>query len=255
VSHKPSQAWGLEVYLPKPKLFLLAHTISSLARATRLVYQASPDKLLPNHRITPGFPFQTSYTMTGEKANKERYGFIIYRCDYSDDAQWERFMAYLKNQTRRGMESENSLELYDRMDWKVIVKSLRNNSHNALLYMLIILLPIVVTRYARRRARGNLRVRPSNLTVSKCHSADLCRRFDKWLESGEEEVDTENYRYRACVLVNQACLDCLDDFMKDRSLETDDILTLHDHMGFTFIILVSRYKDYGGDIVPNAKGG
>jgi hypothetical protein len=63
--------------------------------------------------------------MTGEKANKERYGFIIYRCDYSDDAQWERFMAYLKNQTRRGMESENSLELYDRMDWKVIVKSLR----------------------------------------------------------------------------------------------------------------------------------
>jgi hypothetical protein len=125
VSHKPSQAWSLEVYLPKPKLFLLAHTISSLARATRLVYQASPDNLLPNHRITPGFPFQTSYTMTGEKANKERYGFIIYRCDYSDDAQWERFMAYLKNQTRRGMESENNLELYDRMDWKVIVKSLR----------------------------------------------------------------------------------------------------------------------------------
>jgi len=124
VSHKPSKAWSLGTCLPKPKLFLLAHPISSLARATRLVYQASPDKLILNHHTTLGVPPQKSCTMAGDKANKEHYGFIIYRCDYSDDAQWEQFMAYLKNQTRRGMESENNLELSDRMDWKVIVKSL-----------------------------------------------------------------------------------------------------------------------------------
>lgn len=62
--------------------------------------------------------------MAEEKTDKKPYGFIIYRGDYRDDAQWDRFMAYLKHQTRQGLEDDGIPELYDRMDWKVIVKPL-----------------------------------------------------------------------------------------------------------------------------------
>lgn len=51
------------------------------------------------------------------------YGFIIYRGDYSNDARWEEFMAYLKHSTRAGLESEDKGQLYDRIDWKVIVRN------------------------------------------------------------------------------------------------------------------------------------
>lgn len=79
-----------------------------------------------------GFDLQlTIYTavdsiMANGSVSVKPYGFIIFRGDYSDDAKWERYMAYLKNQTRRGLESEDLVELYDRMDWKVIVLSLAN---------------------------------------------------------------------------------------------------------------------------------
>lgn len=72
--------------------------------------------------------------MAEEKAPKRHHGFIIYRGDYSDDAQWERFMAYLKYQTRRGLEEEDKPQLYDCMDWKVMVKSL-NTIHTTHCYM------------------------------------------------------------------------------------------------------------------------
>lgn len=55
---------------------------------------------------------------------KTPYGFIIYRGDYKDDAKWERFMAYLKQQTRWNLEEEGTPEQWDRMDWKIIVKAL-----------------------------------------------------------------------------------------------------------------------------------
>jgi hypothetical protein len=64
--------------------------------------------------------------MANESGSAKPYGFIIFRGDYSDDAQWERYMAYLKNQTRSGLESEDLGHLYDRIDWKVIVRSLAN---------------------------------------------------------------------------------------------------------------------------------
>lgn len=64
--------------------------------------------------------------MANDSGSAKPYGFIIFRGDYRDDAQWERYMAYLKNQARRGLESEDLGHLYDRMDWKVIVRSLAN---------------------------------------------------------------------------------------------------------------------------------
>lgn len=62
--------------------------------------------------------------MADEPTSAGPYGLIIYRGDYSDDARWEQFMAYLKHQTRKGLESEGKGQLYDRIDWKIIVRSL-----------------------------------------------------------------------------------------------------------------------------------
>ncbi|KAF2709025.1 hypothetical protein K504DRAFT_534567 [Pleomassaria siparia CBS 279.74] len=130
------------------------------------------------------------------------YGFIIYRGDYGDDAQWERYMAYLKHQTRTGLEDEGEAELFDLMDWKVI----------------------------------------SSPDMQDEDPDEIRERFRKWLQSGEEKFDANSYRHRACLYVNQACLECLDLFMEDKSLETDDPLTLCDISGITFGILVSRRK-------------
>lgn len=63
-----------------------------------------------------------------DTSKKTPYGFIIYRGDYQDDAKWERYMAYLKQQTRRNLEAEGIPEQWDRMDWKVVVKTLHTYS-------------------------------------------------------------------------------------------------------------------------------
>lgn len=52
---------------------------------------------------------------------QEHYGFVIYRADDTDDAQWERFMAFLKYQVRHSLFKEDLVEFYDEIDWKVVV--------------------------------------------------------------------------------------------------------------------------------------
>lgn len=59
-------------------------------------------------------------TSTGAK----RYGFIIYRAEYSDEAQWERFLAFLKHQVRTALARDGHNELYNLIDWKVQVNTL-----------------------------------------------------------------------------------------------------------------------------------
>jgi hypothetical protein len=60
---------------------------------------------LMNHNATP----------------QEQYGFVFYRTDYTDDAQWNRFVALLKYQALHSLTQEGNPELYDAMDWKVMV--------------------------------------------------------------------------------------------------------------------------------------
>ena len=141
--------------------------------------------------------------MANDSVSVKPYGFIIFRGDYSDDAKWERYMAYLKNQTRRGLESEDLVELYDRMDWKVI----------------------------------------SSPDLQDIGPEAIREKFQEWLESGEEEFNSNSYRHRACIYVDECCLDCHDGFMEGKSLENDDPIDLIDTEGFTFAILVSRFEE------------
>jgi len=52
---------------------------------------------------------------------KEHYGFVIYRTAHKEQAQWERFMTYLKHQVRSSLEAKSMPEYYDHLDRKVIV--------------------------------------------------------------------------------------------------------------------------------------
>ncbi|KAF2175366.1 hypothetical protein K469DRAFT_756269 [Zopfia rhizophila CBS 207.26] len=58
------------------------------------------------------------------RAKLERYpdaklGFVVYRCAYKDDAEWNQFMEYLNTHTRHNLESGGIGDLYSRLDWNV----------------------------------------------------------------------------------------------------------------------------------------
>ncbi|KAJ8116604.1 hypothetical protein OPT61_g2011 [Boeremia exigua] len=86
----------------------------------------------------------------------------------------------------------------------------------------------------------------------------ICEHFNKWLASGEEDVNPNSYRYRACLYVDEGCISCHDHFMQDKSLDTENPLVLVDTQGFTFAYLVSKFAKEGwvmvstGVIMPRA---
>ena len=48
-----------------------------------------------------------------------KWGFVVYRCTYGDDAAWERMMNWLNIQARISLESENAADLFPQIDWTV----------------------------------------------------------------------------------------------------------------------------------------
>jgi hypothetical protein len=48
-----------------------------------------------------------------------KWGYVIFRCTYGDDASWERFMTYLQAKARIGLESEGAEDMYEQIDWTV----------------------------------------------------------------------------------------------------------------------------------------
>lgn len=67
-----------------------------------------------------------------------------------------------------------------------------------------------------------------------------CRRFNEWLDFGEEIFDPENYRYSARIMVWEKFCDIVDDFMKGKSLEDKSAV---DEDNLTFVILISKYEE------------
>lgn len=51
--------------------------------------------------------------------SEAKYGFKIYRTDYSDETKWHRFMTYLNAQTQARMEEENLVHGIPNIDWAV----------------------------------------------------------------------------------------------------------------------------------------
>jgi hypothetical protein len=49
----------------------------------------------------------------------KKWGFVIFRCTYGDDAAWERMMSRLNTQARDSLELQGASDLFPRIDWSV----------------------------------------------------------------------------------------------------------------------------------------
>ncbi|KAJ8118108.1 hypothetical protein OPT61_g833 [Boeremia exigua] len=53
------------------------------------------------------------------RANPEKkWGFVIFRCTYGDDAGWERMIRRLKTQAKISLDMEGASDLFPRIDWE-----------------------------------------------------------------------------------------------------------------------------------------
>lgn len=48
-----------------------------------------------------------------------KLGFIVYRCTYESDSDWEKFMTYLTISVRTQLEEEELGDVADRLSWNV----------------------------------------------------------------------------------------------------------------------------------------
>lgn len=50
---------------------------------------------------------------------KSKWGFVIYRTTYTDDAEWKRFMDHINTRIHLNLEDEGAGDLFSRLDWCV----------------------------------------------------------------------------------------------------------------------------------------
>jgi hypothetical protein len=48
-----------------------------------------------------------------------KLGFLVYRCTYASDHDWQRFMTYLTHSVRATLEKDKLGDIADRLDWNV----------------------------------------------------------------------------------------------------------------------------------------
>jgi hypothetical protein len=54
-----------------------------------------------------------------ERNPAAKLGFVVYRCTYTSDADWDRFMNFLNTQTKTSLENAEMGDLFPRVDWNV----------------------------------------------------------------------------------------------------------------------------------------
>jgi hypothetical protein len=58
-----------------------------------------------------------------EQVNQTKWGYVIYRCTYSDDEAWNSLIEFLKTDTREWLKENNALDLAEKLDWKIVSDS------------------------------------------------------------------------------------------------------------------------------------
>ena len=48
-----------------------------------------------------------------------KLGFVVYRCTYDSDSDWEKLVTYLTTSVRSRLEEEELGDVADRLDWNV----------------------------------------------------------------------------------------------------------------------------------------
>ena len=54
-----------------------------------------------------------------QKWGHKKWGFVIYRCTYKNDAEWSQFMDFLNRWTSSRLKADDSLDMMESLDWSV----------------------------------------------------------------------------------------------------------------------------------------
>ncbi|KAI7483805.1 hypothetical protein KC351_g4901 [Hortaea werneckii] len=57
---------------------------------------------------------------TLEHMKHDKWGFVIYRCTYRDDAAWDRFKHIVFENTRKEMQASDAPQLADKLEWTFV---------------------------------------------------------------------------------------------------------------------------------------
>lgn len=55
-----------------------------------------------------------------DSRDQKKWGFVIFRCTYADDAAWNNFLQILNSNTQLCLEDDNEPEMLGRLDWVII---------------------------------------------------------------------------------------------------------------------------------------
>ncbi|KAF2182070.1 hypothetical protein K469DRAFT_713149 [Zopfia rhizophila CBS 207.26] len=92
-----------------------------------------------------------------------KWGWVVYRITYGDDAEWERFMNHLNTRVRLELEAEGNGDLFSRIDWAV---------------------------------QDDLKLEDASIRKVREH-------LRRWVEQDGGENDLGTARFHACVVVGQ----------------------------------------------------
>jgi len=57
---------------------------------------------------------------SNEDLNPKKWGFVIYRCTYSSQNKWDKFLSLIKEDAREYLENEKNQDLWESMEWSVV---------------------------------------------------------------------------------------------------------------------------------------
>src|SRR5437868_5952787 len=57
---------------------------------------------------------------SNEQLGLEKWGFVIYRCTYTSQEKWDKFMALIKEDAKEYLQDENDQDLWQSIDWRVV---------------------------------------------------------------------------------------------------------------------------------------
>ncbi|CAI6294028.1 unnamed protein product [Periconia digitata] len=101
--------------------------------------------------------------------NGGKWGFVIFRCAYGDDASWKRFLGYLQAKYRYALALEGADRLYEQLDWTIQEDSALDGADAEVVKVI----------------------------------------FQEWLEQHKDDESVGHTRARACIMIDQDVLDDL----------------------------------------------
>ncbi|KAF2795651.1 hypothetical protein K505DRAFT_416289 [Melanomma pulvis-pyrius CBS 109.77] len=136
-----------------------------------------------------------------EKDPNSKWGFVIYRCTYGDDAAWEKFMCHLQMRTRLNLETYGESDLFSRIDWSV----------------------------------------QQDPSLDEAGSDEVRERFARWVkEGGEKDYWLGTPRHRACIRVDKFLLETVLDGPKPEDFDSIgtgfvELVSLDEREGETYV--------------------